>query len=144
MFFKVDKVTLLKFNTLNFDLKGIIMEVTRPLLLWPYYLVKWPVDLNILAASLHELSVLLSWLTCSSLLFLNISRAFILFWINVRRQQESTRTFSSSICQKQIAFGKNAASHRLDKIRKAEGKSSLRHRSVTCLVPQIYSIPNLI
>ena len=83
-------------------------------------------------------------LTCSSLLFLNISRAFILFWINVRRQQESTRTFSSSICQKQIAFGKNAASHRLDKIRKAEGKSSLRHRSVTCLVPQIYSIPNLI
>ena len=75
------KVELLKFKTFNFDLKfcwnwsffhyekimrfkkvlsylklegqgrGIIMEVTRPFLLGPFYLVKWPVNPNILAAS---------------------------------------------------------------------------------------------
>ena len=31
--------------------RGIIMEVTRPLLLGPFYLVKWSVNPNILAAS---------------------------------------------------------------------------------------------
>ena len=31
--------------------RGIIMEVTRPLFLGPFYLVKWPVNPNILAAS---------------------------------------------------------------------------------------------
>ena len=31
--------------------QGIIMEVTHPLLLGPFYLVKWPVNPNILAAS---------------------------------------------------------------------------------------------
>ena len=33
--------------------RGIIMEVTRPLLLGPFYLVKWPVNPNILAASVY-------------------------------------------------------------------------------------------
>ena len=31
--------------------RGIIMEVTCPLLLGPFFLVKWPVNPNILAAS---------------------------------------------------------------------------------------------
>ena len=31
--------------------QGIIMKVTRPLLLGQFYLVKWPVNPNILAAS---------------------------------------------------------------------------------------------
>ena len=31
--------------------RGIIMEVTRPILLGSFYLVKWPVNPNILAAS---------------------------------------------------------------------------------------------
>ena len=31
--------------------RDIIMEVTRPLLLGPFYLVKWPVNPNIFAAS---------------------------------------------------------------------------------------------
>ena len=31
--------------------RGIIMEVTHPLLLGSFYLVKWPVNPNILAAS---------------------------------------------------------------------------------------------
>ena len=34
--------------------RGIIMEVTRPLLLGQFYLVKWPVNPNILAASIHN------------------------------------------------------------------------------------------
>ena len=32
---------------------GIIMEGTHPLLLGPFYLVKWLVNLNILAASVY-------------------------------------------------------------------------------------------
>ena len=38
--------------------QGIIMEDTRPLLLGPFYLIKWPVDPNILAASVNVLRVL--------------------------------------------------------------------------------------
>jgi hypothetical protein len=34
--------------------RGIIMEVTCPLLLGPFYLVKWPVNPNILAASVLD------------------------------------------------------------------------------------------
>ena len=33
---------------------GIIIEVTCPLLLGPFYLVKWPVNPNILAASVRQ------------------------------------------------------------------------------------------
>ena len=36
--------------------RGIIMEVTRPLLLGQFYLVKWPVNPNILAASVPKIS----------------------------------------------------------------------------------------
>ena len=36
--------------------RGIIMEVTRPLLLGSFYLVKWPVNPNILAASVNTYS----------------------------------------------------------------------------------------
>ena len=35
---------------------GIIMEVTRLLLLGPFFLVKWPVNPNILAASVSRLN----------------------------------------------------------------------------------------
>ena len=31
--------------------RGVIMEVTGPLLLGPFYFVKWPVNTNILDAS---------------------------------------------------------------------------------------------
>ena len=37
--------------------QGIIMEVTRPLLLGPFYLVKWSVNPNILAASVGDDSI---------------------------------------------------------------------------------------
>ena len=40
--------------------RGIIMEVTRPLLLEPFHLVKWPVNPNILAASVAVVSDQLS------------------------------------------------------------------------------------
>ena len=37
--------------------RGIIMEVTRLLLMGPFYLVKWPVNPNILAASVSLLAL---------------------------------------------------------------------------------------
>ena len=46
--------------------RGIIMEVTRPLFLGPFYLLKWPVNPNISAASvcLQTLYILQSISDC--------------------------------------------------------------------------------
>ena len=45
------------------------MEVTRPLLLVPFYLVKWPVNPNILAASVDFMHFLTSYPTFIPLRF---------------------------------------------------------------------------
>ena len=48
---RFEKKNLTTYLELEGQGRGIIMEVTRPLLLGPLYLVKWPVNPNILAAS---------------------------------------------------------------------------------------------
>ena len=67
-FFHYEKI--MRFKNVLSDLElegqghGIIMEVTRPLLLGPFYLVKWPVNPNILAASVSVAAVPLDFLYC--------------------------------------------------------------------------------
>ena len=48
---------VLSYLELEGEGQGIIMEVTRPLLLGQFYLVKWPVNPNILAASVPSYPV---------------------------------------------------------------------------------------